>query len=101
VWRTRSSRGVSLLTLHLTVLFGASSIATMIGFKQPALAACAHGPGCLASLLDALQQLAAAASWTGVLAVTLRTPESRSASSLLAAGADASAAVQPPRSSLP
>ena len=73
----------------------------MIGFKQPALAACALGPGCLASLLDALQQLAAAASWTGVLAVTLRTPESRSASSLLAAGADASAAVQPPRSSLP
>lgn len=63
VVRNKSSDGISLPTLHLTVLFGSANIASTVAVKWRTLKMCASKGVACAGGLDLFQQCAAVVSW--------------------------------------
>ena len=87
--RLRSSVGISVGTLCLTIMFASFGMGATIVVKWPQVTSCASGlGGCLRHLLDATQQLASALTWLTLLALTVSLPPNNTRRHrLVAAGA--------------
>jgi uncharacterized protein with PQ loop repeat len=75
VFQHRSSAGVSVPTLFLTVVFGCANLGSTVAVKWRTIESCGtDGAGCVTGLLDVLQQVASAGSWTATLLCVLAYP---------------------------
>lgn len=78
VLREKSSAGLSVPTLLLTILFGCAGLGSTVAVKWSTFDSCkSDGPVCLTNLLDLLQQIASAVSWLVTLACVLAYPPAR------------------------
>jgi uncharacterized protein with PQ loop repeat len=75
VVQNKSSAGVSVPTLLLTVLFGSANLGSTVAVKWRTIESCrTDGAACMAGLLDVLQQVASAVTWTVTLFCVLAYP---------------------------
>lgn len=75
VLQHKSSAGISVPTLLLTVLFGCSNLGSTVAVKWRTIESCGTGgAACVAGLLDVLQQVASAGSWTATAICVLAFP---------------------------
>jgi hypothetical protein len=84
--RSRTSHGVSVLTLLLTVAMCWANMTSTVAVKWHTFTSCQHGPGCLGGLLDLLQEAASALSWTLTLGCVLSYSPAHNRRNLAATG---------------
>ena len=88
VLQQKSSAGISVPTLWLTILFGCANIGSTVAVKWRTIESCSvDAPACLGGLLDLLQQIASAASWLTTLACVISFPPARTRHNVAATAA--------------